>query len=127
MRLSGLPGRPFTDTQLEAVANDLVNALERLANGDRVKVRAVIDDAVDFERFPGRRDLQEAWLRRFPLISKEPCQLCRITPGYVIVEKDGVTAARKCACGAFSSPLARPEGDARSQMVSDIAKSKVAQ
>ena len=95
MRLSQIPKFPFHDSGI----NELVNAIESRSRGDKERVKAVLDECVEFESCPSVSALLAVWNRKYP-VSIAGCERCANTPGWIVAEReDGTTAAARCNHG----------------------------
>lgn len=65
-------------------------------HGGAQRIKAVIDECVEFTAPPGLADVKAVWYRMHPPQSSHArCEACRGT-GYVIVERGGIEGAAKC-------------------------------
>ena len=73
------------------------NAAEFLRDSDLCqRIKAVIDECVEFSTPPGLSDIKAVWYRLYPPVSShERCAACNGT-GYRIVERGGVEGAVRC-------------------------------
>jgi len=99
MRLASLPYFP----QHPAGVNEIVNWLIEKAPGDLKRVRAVVDEAVEFQEWPGLGDLRNIWLRLFPEVvnrsaANPACRYCAGS-GWEVVERKGHSGVERCRCG----------------------------
>ena len=83
----------------EAGRAEIASWLVDRSNGDdagKSRIRAVIDECVEFASAPGLADIKAVWYRLYPAESAhQKCGACGGT-GYVIVERNGMEGAVKC-------------------------------
>ena len=113
-RLEAIPGFQMGDGGRKELARDWLsgsrshfgrsrevhtagNAAEFLRDSDLCqRIKAVIDECVEFSTPPGLSDIKAVWYRLYPPVSShERCAACNGT-GYRIVERGGVEGAVRC-------------------------------
>lgn len=110
MRLSALPGFP----QHGEGIRELREICDAKAQQDRFRVKAVIDEAVDFDRCPTPRDLRAVWLRKYPAPTGNACVMCRGTTGWIrTTDYAGNSAVKRCPCGAVAKDFQQMSDDER--------------
>jgi hypothetical protein len=74
------------------------SAAEFLRDSDLCRrIKAVIDECVEFSTPPGLSDIKAVWYRLYPPVSShERCEHCNGT-GYRIVKRGGVEGAARCS------------------------------
>lgn len=72
----------------------------RVGDCDVGRLKSLIDECVMLEELPSLRDLSRIWESLYPpkATAMTGCPYCTGT-GFEIVEKDGVSGARRCRCG----------------------------
>ncbi len=75
------------------------SALDWLDEIPAQRVRAVVNECLEFEAMPTLADMRAVWLRLFPPLSKlsKDCPDCAGT-GWKIVERNGIEGAARCEC-----------------------------